>query len=277
MNYPNWAPEALVNWHKLLLKEPSITLSPDGRVDQLRQKPECSHFSDEDWEFVRRNLNRTVSMPESEQTELLGRLLTSADMEKAWRSLARWKKSDEYSFNFWMACTSAIQGWRGSQKLTAGERQQSLAGLAERAKELRRMLMVSDDFRYYRTGDLIDDRAIKMLIDELDVKPTEKMDLESSDELSAYVHFMVVDSVVPTVWEILGDIESRSTELLNKEVLVKKPKSERAPIHYFIRWLSQYIRREYRTPLHDVVAATASVVFDDRKIDSDYVRKILKP
>lgn len=275
MQYPNWAPDVLVNFHKLCAEKPESIHNPDEQIEHLKKKPECSHFTDEDWASVRRYLDRALPLSDQESKELLGRLLTDQRMKDVWKTLAKRQKSNEYCYNFWDACVTAIRGWRNSQKLTTKERQTFLAELGEHARDLRRMFFASDQFYFYQTGDLIDDKETDWLIDTLEIKPTEKMGLDSSDELRGYVHFML-GAVVPSVVDILSDIESKTVELLNEEVLVKKPNSKKAPIHYFVRRLSEYLRKGYGQPLHDVVAATASVVFDGQSIDSDQVRKLLK-
>jgi len=43
------------------------------------------------------------------------------------------------------------------------------------------------------------------------------------------------------------------------------------------RRLGYYIEEKYGTPLHDVIANTAYVLFDDPSIDTDRVRFALRP
>ena len=74
---------------------------------------------------------------------------------------------------------------------------------------------------------------------------------------------------------VLINISEKATQYGEEKPTVKKPKSENADIHYFVRSLSRYLRNRYNQPLHDVVAVTTEVTFDRQSIDSDYVRKLV--
>ena len=76
--------------------------------------------------------------------------------------------------------------------------------------------------------------------------------------------------------KIIEGIAEISKKHLEESVVVKKPNSKNAGIHYFIRMLSRYCKMAYGQPLHEVVAVTTSVVFDLQNCDEDYVRKIVR-
>lgn len=87
--------------------------------------------------------------------------------------------------------------------------------------------------------------------------------MKESDQLNHY----------PT--NILLDISEKAKQYGKEEPLAKKPNSDNADIHYFARWLSEYLKKRYGQPLHDVVAATTEVACNRLSIDSDYVRKLV--
>lgn len=72
------------------------------------------------------------------------------------------------------------------------------------------------------------------------------------------------------------DIFVKADEYMKESVTVKKPNSENAQTHYFVRQLSNFFQSYFGQPLHESVAVTTSVILDIKEIDSDYVRKLVK-
>jgi hypothetical protein len=60
-----------------------------------------------------------------------------------------------------------------------------------------------------------------------------------------------------------------------EEPIVKKPQSQNAHVVYFVRHLSEFMKDEFGTPLHEHVATTARTVFKS-EIDGDHVRKLIR-
>ena len=86
--------------------------------------------------------------------------------------------------------------------------------------------------------------------------------------------FFFLDKVTPSIYVALDDIATKALTFSKEEPLVRKPNSENAHIHYFVRSLSGFLKKRYGQPLHEVVATTTCVIFD-QEIDTDYVRKIV--
>lgn len=201
-------------------------------------------------------------LPHEEGTTLLGKLITDLTMKDAWKTLA--KRSNEGDlYQFFTECEGGITGWRDDLKLTPAERKAFYQEIRDTSLKLKSLISKSGHFDIYFIHQIIDDKNIKWLMEVLDTKY----------ELSSARY--AVSEIVPRIHEVLFDISEKATQYGDVESLVKKPNSENADIHYFVRILSDYLKSRYRQPLHDVVAATTMVVFDRQSIDSDYVRKLV--
>ncbi len=267
MKYPEWAPAILVERHKSRTDSNSSERkfkqkNPEEFVAEAVQRYES--ITDEAIENYRRHLYRmSLGLPDEESTTLLGKLITDQRMKEVWKTLARRIEKDIEFFNFFGACEGCINGWRGDLKQSAAERKAFYQEINNTVEKLKYLMYKSGKFDLYYTSQLVDDRRIEWLMDELDIP----------EELS-YTRFCVSD-IMPSIHEVLTDISEKATQYGKKVPSVKKPNSENADIHYFVRNLSQYLRNRYKQPLHEVVAATTEVVFDRQHIDSDYVRKLV--
>ncbi len=258
MKYPEWAPPSLVELHKKRIDTPppdreSDTLDPDPIDADLAHRPEGIVVS-ESLENFRRHLNRTsLGLPYEESTALLGKLITDLRMKKAWKTLVKRTEKDIGLYEFFSACEGGITGWRGDLKQTAAERKTFYQDIRDTALKLASLLNKADQFDRYSINEIVVDR---------------------SNQLS-YARPVSVYETSPHIREVLLDISEKATQYGGRKSLAKKPNSENADMHYFIRMLSQYIKNRYRQPLHEVVAATTEVVFDRKPIDTDYVRSIV--
>ncbi len=267
MKYPEWAPAILVEWHKSLTDSNSPERkfkqrNPEEYVAEAAQRHEG--MTDEGIENYRRYLYRmSFGLPDEESTILLGKLITDQRMKGVWKTLTRRIEKDIEFSQFFNMCEGGISGWRGDPKQTTVERKQFYKEIQDTVGKLMFLMGKSGKFDLYLTNQLIDDQSIEWLIETLDI-PNE----------SSYTRFCVSE-IVPHINEILLDISEKAKQYGEKEPSVKKPNSENADIHYFVRALSQYLKSRYNQPLHEVVAATTEVVFDRQTIDSDYVRKLI--
>jgi hypothetical protein len=96
---------------------------------------------------------------------------------------------------------------------------------------------------------------------------------EYTEEQIDYGRFILSD-VIPSFYKILSYVAVKAEIFSEIEPVVKKPNSENASVNYFIRYLSAHMMSQFKQPLHDAVATTASVVFD-KEINSDNVRRIV--
>lgn len=267
MEYPEWAPSILVERHKSRVDSKVSdrkfkTSDPDAIVADATKK--YKDLTEESIENYRRYLYRmSFGLPDEESTTLLGKLITDHRMKEVWKTLARRIVKDSEFSHFFNVCEGGISGWRGDPKQTIAERKEFYQEIRDTARKLILLMHKSGRFDLYSINNLIDDQTIEWLIEALDI-PSEP----------SYTRFCVSD-VVPHVNKVLIDISEKATQYGEEEPTVKKPKSENADIHYFVRMLSRYLKNKYKQPLHEVVAATTEVVFDRQNIDSDYVRKLV--
>jgi len=78
--------------------------------------------------------------------------------------------------------------------------------------------------------------------------------------------------------DLLATIEIALSKIKNlPEQQQKKTDIRNARMLIFFRGLGSYIEKKYGTPLHDVIANTACVLFDDPTIDTDRVRFATNP
>ena len=267
MKYPEWAPPILVERYKNRVDSNSPerkfkTGDPDKIVADAAQKHEG--MTEESIENYRRQLYRmSLGLPDEESTALLGKLITDQRMKDVWKALAKRIDKDIELNQFFNACEGGITGWRGNLKQTPAERKVFYQEIQDTSLKLLNLMGKSGQFDFYFIQRLIDDQSIEWLMEVLD----------APNELS-YARFSVSE-IVPRVHEVLIDISEKAKQYGEEESSVKKPNSDNADIHYFVRMLSEYLKKRYGQPLHEVVAATTEVVFDRQNIDSDYVRKLV--
>lgn len=275
MKYPEWAPPILVERHKSRLDSKSPerkfkTRDPDAIVAEAAK--EYEGMTEESIENYRRYLYRTsLGLPDEESTVLLGKLITDPRMKDVWKALAKRIDKNVDFFNFIGVCEGGISHWRGNLKQTAAERKAFYQEIRDTAGKLMYLMYKSDKFDFYSINALIDKEAVKWLLEALDADSDFYGD---EDKNLDYAHFSLSD-VIPRIQEVLTDIANKAMQYSKEEPTVRKPNSENADIHFFVRTLSEYFRNKYKQPLHEVVAATAEVVFDRQNIDSDYVRKLV--
>lgn len=280
MKYPEWAPVILAERHKSRMDSDSPERKfkrgdPDTIVAEFAKW--CDGLvKKENIENYRRFLHHSLDLglPDEETTVLLDKMITKLRMKAVWKTLARRIQEDiEYS-HFFDVCELSMYGWHGAIRRTKEEQKALHQEIHDTAGKLIYLIRESGEFDFYSMSDLIGDSSIYGLMDALDTQ----------NELS-YARSYVSD-IMPKIEEVLEDISERAIQYREKESSVKKPGSKRAHVQYFVRALSHYLNSKYNQPLHEVVAVTTSVLFDDRSsinsnlfdpssIDSDYVRKLV--
>ena len=263
MNYLEWAPSILVEWHKDQLdkKSPKDKFTEKHTPNEILNYKNMTEARIESYQ--RYTYRKYIGYFNEESTALLGKLITDTRMNNAWKTLSkRINKDSDYYFLFYV-CEDGIAGWQSDLKQTAAERKKFFKEIQDTAGKLINLMDKSGEFDFYSIAQLIDEERFKWLINALDTP----RDLSFTGA--------AVLGIMPEIHKVLLDISEKSVRYGNVEPSVKKPNSENADIHYFVRTLSQYFKDKYKQPLHEVVAATAEVVFDRMNIDSDYVRKLV--
>ncbi|SIR91562.1 hypothetical protein SAMN05880566_1446 [Janthinobacterium sp. TND4EL3] len=270
--FPDWAPSSLIEQleRTRTYHERHSISDPDQIVSDTLRREEFSGLTEQAIEDFRASVYRSsLFLPGDEELQLLERVLTDLRMKVVWNILQRREKAESDYRCFWSACSGAIVGWRGEPKHSAKERRAHFQKIFEHAAELQSLLGKSKEFHYYSINGLIKDANVEWLLDVLGAETS----IDEKNDIS-YAHFCLAE-VVPPVHLLLQDIAEKAQEYAEHRPLVLKPRSENAPAHYFVRALSEYLRSRYGQPLHEVVAVTVSVIFDDIDIDIDLVRKLV--
>lgn len=280
MNYPEWAPTTLVEQHKRRTEGNQSerkfkTSDPETIIADLKQK-HGRDITEANVEDFRRKLYRQWlfggGLPDKERTALLEKLITNLNMKGVWIALAKRSTHERDPWRFFAACESGITGWRGDQKQTAAERREFYQEIHDTAYKLQSLMHKASEFDHYSINKLVEDQTVEWLIETLGASFSEAT---PADQEVSYAQFCLSE-VIPSSFEVLKDIGEKAKQYRDELSIVKKPNSQNAKIHYFVRQLSDYCQRVYNQPLHEVVAITTSVVFDLPNCDDDYVRKIVK-
>lgn len=208
--------------------------------------------------------------PLNEQIQILEKLLTEMEAKKIWKSLGKRITNDYEYEQFWYACMEAKAGGARVYNRTKSEHTKHFLKIKEMASKLSGLLLETNELIYYPVSNLISEDRIKQLRSNL---KTDK----SEQHIRSYLN-----ETIPDIQAILNNIAVEAEKISETMPLVKKPNSinsdttKNSAIPYFIRSLSRYLRDKYNQPLHEVVAATARIVFDGITIEADYVRKLLK-
>ncbi|SET60872.1 hypothetical protein SAMN05216412_11018 [Nitrosospira multiformis] len=258
MKYPDWAPNILVKYLEDRRSIDAESVSDTGvnslaRFKNMRIKV-C---------FNKRYLPLFL-LPDDRSVIRLEKLLTDPRMKNVWGALRRRVCDDEEFVSFVLTCNRALDEWRGDLKLKASERKAIAQEIQDTVTKLDALITKTPCFDYYDIHHLFSDVEIR----------TARKDLESSENVSS--GGLVIGARFPTISDILKDISRRAKQYGEEEHPVKKPNSENADIHYFVRKLYQYLQEKYNRPLYEVVAATTEVVFDRQNISSDYVRELVR-
>lgn len=270
-NFPDWAPASLVErWERSKNSDKHISKDPEQIISEILQDERHAHMTEEAIENLRTSIYRySLFLPQAEESQLLERMLTDLRMKNVWRSLQRRQKSDKDYYRFWSACSGAIISWRGESKYSAKEQREFYQKIYDHAAELQSLLGKSKEFHLYSISTIIKNADIEWLVDVLNADPIEDVTKEES-----YARFCL-DEIIPSIHTVLTDIAGKAKEYADLNPLVRKPRSDGAHVHYFVRYLSRFLRGYYGQPLHEVVAVTASVLLDKVEIDAGLVRKLV--
>jgi len=202
----------------------------------------------------------------SEIVPILDKLLSDERMKKVWPSLNKRLKDPFEPIRFARVCEYAISGWNFYHKNTASEQAKLFSEIQVCAEKLSKLLQQTT-LAGFNVSRAISDENIEFMIREIQGK-------EGQDNgLAAFRDSL--DWCLPSLTEVLSCVQVEAFECSKIGPMVKKPRSENAPVHYFIRCLSMYFNKSLGQPLHESVAVIACVLLDKDDIDSDYVRKLV--
>lgn len=267
--FPKWAPIALIN--TLITRRKLIHLMTSENQHQivnfiLEHHTNIEACSEEQkHNHIAKHHDMFDLFPQKEQVEVLEKLITNNEMETAWANLAKSIRNDYEYNNFWHTCMEAIAKGRIINQRSGAEHRKHFLEIKESASTLSRLLEETDEMHSYEITKLISDERINRLCESLRVP----------SEFNKQHARSFLDGAIPSIQAILYNIGIKADEVSKEKPLTKKPNSEKAALHCFIRHLSIYLKKQYGKPLHVVVEKTAFTIFDDTSINADYVRKLV--
>jgi hypothetical protein len=277
MDYPEWAPKYLIDFHRKITSPEKEFRghNPESIIADVLKK-HGSEISDENLEDMRRQLYRGMlfgGLPENEEISLLEKLISDQNMKSVWTTLSK-RYTDEWQDprQFFDVCQRGITGWRGDLKQTPAERREFYQEIYDTVLKLWSLMNKASAFDDYSISGLIKDDSIEWLRDVLDMPDI----YSQGDEMELSYVKSCLSEITPQLYQVIEDIAETSKKYRDEAIVVKKPNSQNAGAHFFINTLSHYCRKTYGQPLNEVVAITASVVFDLQNCDEAYVRKIVK-
>lgn len=271
--YDSWAPKELIAQieRSKSFHEKWNSRAPETIIDNLLSEERFRDLSDTAIENLRQSLYRNqLALPADESLELQHKMVSDPRMRDVWNTLKRREKTPQDSIKLWRACEDILLSWRGQPKFTSKERQEFYKSIFDHAAALQSLIGRAPEFHFFSLTKLIDPATVDWLIEVLEIETS-----ESLDETREYVRFCL-DDVVPSLNAVLNDIGSKARDLEKIEPIVRKPGSANAPVHYFVRLLSRYLKSYYGQPLHEVVATITAVIFSRDDIDAGLVRKLVK-
>ena len=164
-----------------------------------------------------------------------------------------------------------IAEWCSTRQFSKKQHKEYFQKIHKHALLLAQLMNETVKFQHSSITNLIEIDSIKWLLKDLN---TTLPKFEDEEESISYAR-TALTHITPSVYEILDDIAAKALTFSKEKPLVRKPNSENAHIHYFVRSLSGFLKERYGQPLHEVVATTTGVIFNQQNIDTDYVRKLV--
>lgn len=253
MKFPDWAPPEVIDIWRALRDKRQLELSETidfllktaERKRQLADVREVERMARE-WiqeESITRNL------------ELLHRLLTYPDMDAVWKKLQSLKTPRNFKSSnaevFARAALAAFHGPAGSERKTPKQRGEWLNEIRDTAIHLARLVECSefDDFLIHqhqkRILKAIRKNAAKILIGG---EPSDMKDWPAGPGLISDTLRALAESV---------------PEIARKPLSDRPGAGEQATRIYFVRFLTDHLRKSYGQPLRKVVMLTTIAAFNN--------------
>lgn len=235
-----------------------------------------------------KDLLEGLSEYQKNKMKLLELLTTRDEMEVVWKAIIKRKPGRE--LDFVQACEHAQWYWQANTK---GEIRNKTEAVAELARTLARAnRSLNDVFNHDMLYALLPNEDLPVIgitqeilgADFTDGTPLEYSAdyafFDSQERLPATATppncsiLLPVGASVSNLLERLADYVELCAERFNKDTLtITKPRASNADQTYFIKSMTQYLRDTYGTPLRDVVATTAGVIFSN-EVTSEHVRAV---
>jgi hypothetical protein len=219
--------------------------------------------------------------PETEEADLLVRLLTYEDMKGVWKKLAKYKIKPTLFSSMIQLSNSYIDA--KPHNLTPKEYTDWLNDVKATALKLRNLVQHSDYDRIFQEAYLqkrqklvlasIVEHSIQVIRPDVDIEEHKKTkpSYESWPDLApGYLSEALNKIVTLDSDKDIGFVGSNSRE----PVKLDKPNHPNAKRSYFIKKLTQLLRDKTGQPLREVVTITAATVFDNPSLTERQIIRI---
>lgn len=251
-NFPEWAPKHVISEWKEKVEE---------REYWFKKFPTVEH--------------------ETEEADLLVRLLTYEDMKGVWKKLPKYKIKPTLFSSMIQVSNSYIDA--KPHNLTPKEYTDWLTDVKSTALKLKNLVQHSDYDRIFQEAYLkkrqklvlcnIVEHSIQVIRPDVDIEEHNKTkpSYESwPDFTPAYLSEALSQIVTLDSDKDIGFVGSKSRET----VKLDKPNHPNAKRSYFIKKLTQLLRDKTGQPLREVVTITAATVFDNPSLTERQIIRI---
>lgn len=250
--FPDWAPKTVIaEWEKKLAEA-------------------------EYWE------NKSPTLPpDTEEVDLLFRLLTYPEMKNVWEKLQRHTIKPEL-FSSMVQLASAYLDIK-PHNLTPREHKKWLADVKSAAQKLADLVEFSEYDRIFQERYYV--KRQKYMLSCIIAHSSDIWRLEFDEEQWSQTQpsYESWPDLLPsllsqalreiTILESDSDIGTLGVKR-DERVKLDKPNHPNAKRSYFIRKLTQLLRKETGKPLREIVTITASIVFDDPTLTERQIMRI---
>ena len=192
-------------------------------------------------------------------------LITHPDMSKVWKRIAaRIYKNSESDFTYgcqFLEYTnniqSALSGGSYWEKLPAAQRKNEYEELIDNLKK------VADTLNKINHQDLA--HGLTSNVERL------KLELSLSDGSADARLFYKI----PSLLNLYADVLQKDQRYKNN-ILIDRPNSTNAPISYFTRSLYTAHKRDFGTPLYEIISTIAGVFYPDHDTSSEKIRASIR-
>jgi len=251
--FPSWAPA-------------SVILELERKVEELQSLKERFHNCEHEFE--------------TEDIDLLIKILTYEDMRSVWSKLPRYGIKPEVFSSMVMISFSYLE--TKPHNLTVKEYGKWLTEVKETALKLKELIQHSDYDRileeeyYIRRQKLVIKDIIQHSLQSFrpDIDIAEHQQTELSSKSWPDLCPGRLTSVLQQLATLDSDDDVSLLTIKDKSVKLDKPNHPNARRTYFIRKLTQLIKEQTGQPLREVVTITTSVVFDNPELTERQVIRI---
>ncbi|MGF1832601.1 hypothetical protein [Photobacterium sanguinicancri] len=219
--------------------------------------------------------------PETEEADVLVRLLTYNDMKNVWEKLPKYKIKPSLFIS--MVQLSLLFINIKPNNLTSKEYEQWLSDVKQTALKLRSLIQFSAYDRIYKeqyiqkrqklvVADMLK-HSLKILDQEVD--PEEHSMSEASYESWPDFEPKLLSDVLYQIGKMESDDEIGLAGVKSSaSVKLDKPNHPNAKRSYFVRKLTQELRKQTGQPLREIVTITTATVFDTPELTERQITRI---